>query len=236
MMSIRRLVAIFALFLSTETSVWTQTEATLSSAHPVLAPRELIVMKPGVDRVWGTWITAVIHKGSAPEALSFYVNIPRESVDFQPGEGLEAKDLKIEAGGVNIQKIFAPGVNVVSILFAVPARYGASTLTLVPRRDVPEMTLMTPKGLLTLKGGGLVAQEDDRQDGQRYDVFATGAPLGASKEYVLDITGVPEGRSRLWILGGVLGGLLLLSSIWYAWRTRPMALPGANEDREGVLA
>ena len=234
MRSLFRFLALVLCFGTT--GILAQTVETPSVIHPVLAPRELIVMKPGVDRVWGTWITAVIHKGSAPEEISFYVDIPRESVDFQAGEGLEAKDLKIESDGIKVQKTFAPGVNVVSILFAVPAHYGVGSLTLVPRRDVPEMTLMTPKGMLTLKASGLVAQEDDRQDGQRYDVLATSAPLGAGKEFVLNISGVPEGRSRLWILGGALGGLLLLSSIWYAWRTRPKAVVDSNEDREGAFA
>lgn len=236
MISILRSLTILTLCLTAESVLWAQTSAAPSAERPVLAPRELIVMKPGVDRVWGTWITAVIHKGAAPEEFSFYVNIPRESVDFQPGEGLVAKDLKIESDGIKIQKAFAPGVNVVSILFAVPAQYGLGTLTLSPRREIPEMTMMTPKGLLTLKGAGLVAQEDDRQDGQRYEVLATSAPLSMGKEYVLNISGVPEGRSRIWILGGVLGGILLLSSIWFTWRTRPQVVPGSNEDREGAFA
>lgn len=205
-----------------------------NAVHPIVAPRELIVLKPALDQVWGTWITAVIHRGESPEEVSFYLNIPREAVDFQAGEGLEPKDLKIQSDGVLVRKTFAPGVNVVSVVFAVPARYGVTSLTLVPKREVPEMSIMTPKGILTAKGDGLAVQPDDRQEGERYDVLGTTKPLPLGKEFVLDIAGVPEGRSRLWILGGIVGGLLILTAGVYAWRTRPQKT-GA-EDGEGVLA
>lgn len=226
----------FVLLIFSQCAFSQQAELPQSGAHPVIAPRELIVLKPSVDGIWGTWITAVIHKGTAPEEVTINVNIPRESINFQAGEGIEKKDLKLESDGIKVQKIFAPGVNVVSVLFEVPAHYGTSRLTLVPKRELPEISVMTPKGMLSIKADGLVAQPDDRQDGERYDVFGASTSLSENKEFVIDVSGVPEGRSRLWILGSVIALLLVLSAGWYAWRTRPVAGHNSKEEREEAFA
>lgn len=191
------------------------------SKVPILAPRELVVLKPAIDGIWGTWIAAVIHRGAKPEEMSFFVNLPREAVDFQPGEGLEPKDLKLEQDGIVIRKVFAPGVNVISLIFAARATYGEAALTFVSKRDLPEMTVMTPRGLLTVEGDGLAPQGEDQQEGQRYTVFGLSKPLVAGQEFKMRIAGVPEGRGRLWILGGIAAALLVLTSVWLVLRTKP---------------
>ncbi len=202
------------------------------SIAPVVAPRELLVIKPAIDGVWGTWIAAVIHRGTTPQELSFFVNLPREAADFQPAEGLEAKDLKLEQDGILVRKVFAPGVNVISLLFMVPASYGSTSMTFLSRRDLPEMTVMTPKGLLAITSDRLVSQEDDRQDGQHYAVLGLSKPLATGQELTLNISGVPEGRGRLWVMGGIASALLLIASIGLVLRTRPKV---AADQPEGVL-
>lgn len=197
---------------------------------PYVAPRELVILKAGADQLWGTWVVAVMNRGTSAKEFSFQANLPREVVDFQPGEGLTAKDLNLKDEGLFVEKAFAPGVNVVSLTFSVPAQGGKASLTLVPVRSLPELILMSPSGLLEVHSEQMKFMETNNQDGQRYDVHTLKQPVEAGTSVVFQLKGIPEGRSRLWWTGGIFGLILLAMTGFLAWKTRPQN----SGDLEGV--
>ncbi len=189
------------------------------AADVELAPRELLILKTGTNRIWGTWVCAVIHKGMDPVELTFPVHLPKEASDFQPGEGLIPKDLSLSEQGLEIRKVFSPGMNVISVIFAVPVRHGLVQLNVAAKRGIPQLTLMTPADMLEVSSDALVFESNDNQEGQLYQVYSTKKALADGETLIINISGVPEGRDSLWILGGIFATTLLLGSALLAVRT-----------------
>ena len=202
-----------------------------NAGPPSIAPRELLVFKTGVDGIWGTAIAAVMNRTPSPQEFSFVVNLPREMVDFQASEGVDAKDLTLGEKGVVVHKTFAPAVNVVGVTFKVPAHAGSVNLTFSVARELPEMIFMTPSGLLKLTSPQIVFDSADDQQGERYDLYKLAAPIAAGETLNLQITGIPAGRSSLWWVGGIFAVILAGMTGFLGWRTRP----GLGDNRDDVF-
>ncbi len=210
-----------------EDKVYAQPSTAETGTEPVgpyVAPRELLVVKSGLDQVFGTSVVAVIYRGKDPIEFSFPLNLPRETVDFQASEGLEAKDILLTPEGIVVKKVFSPGVQVVSVSFALPANNGSSRLTLVPQRDLPELILMTPRGLLEVTSPHMVSQGFDKQDNQVYQVYGNSTPLVKGQPTVLELKDIPQGRSNLWRLGLGFAVILGCGAIFFTWKTREINL------------
>jgi hypothetical protein len=192
-------------------------------AQVSLAPKQLWVIKPGTDQLYGTWVAAVMNKGSKPESFRLAVLVPKEARDFKPLEGASDADLKLLDDGLWVEKDFPPGVNVVSFAFAVPASHGVKALSAVPRLDVGELAIMTPKGMLEIHGQDFAFSGDNMEDMQRYAIISSTRMIMKGDTLSIDVSGIPEGRSRLWLTGGVLGVMLLGASAWLTLRTRESA-------------
>ena len=55
------------------------------------------------------------------------------------------------------------------------------------------------------------------------------APLPAGQTFTISVDGLPEGRTRTWIVGAIVGGLLVTLSGFFAVRTRPKISGKAGE-------
>ncbi len=190
-------------------------------AQVTRAPKQLLVLKPGLDVVHGTWVVAIMNKGQAPAKFRTPVLMPLEARDFQPIEGVTADEVKFENDGLWVEKEFPVGVNVVSFAFIVPSSLGGSLLSLKPRADTGELMIMTPKGMLDVSGKGFVESGTDVEEMQRYAVLSSNHLIVAGEKLSLRVSGVPEGRGRLWLVGSVFGLLLVLIAGVLAWRSRP---------------
>ena len=190
-------------------------------AQVTRAPKQLLVLKPGLDVVHGTWVVAIMNKGQAPAKFRTPVLMPLEARDFQPIEGVTADEVKFENDGLWVEKEFPVGVNVVSFAFIVPSSLGGSLLSLKPRADTGELMIMTPKGMLDVSGKGFVESGTDVEEMQRYAVLSSNHLIVAGEELSLRVDGIPEGRGRLWLVGSVFGLLLVLIAGVLAWRSRP---------------
>ncbi len=186
--------------------------ASTSFAEVVLMPKQLIVLKPGIDQILGTWVAAVNNRGQVPERFSLPVLLPREAKDFQPIEGIAAADLKLGDLGLVVQKEFPPGVSVLSVGFMLPASFGQATLHLKAMVDVGELTVMSPRGLLDIDSQDLSEAGSDVQDMQRYSVWTSNRMVIAAQDVLVGVSGVPEGRARLWAIGGILAGILAVGA------------------------
>lgn len=223
-------IAALGLLLGFERPLIAQVHASqeTSSAEVYVAPRELIILKGGADTVWGTWIVAVMNRSTKPQELSFLAHLPKETKDFRPEEGLDAKDIHLTDEGVVIKKTFAPGVNVIGLYFLLGAPEGKSAMTLRATRPIPEMLLMTPAGLLTLNDAALSKQADDVQDGQRYSVYTLNKPVAVGEELAILIEGIPQGRTRLWGIGAISAAVLVFLAVFLSWKTKPVIAKAAQ--------
>jgi hypothetical protein len=50
-----------------------------ANAQVTVAPKQLLVLKPGLDVVHGTWVVAIMNKGKAPAKFRTPVLMPREA-------------------------------------------------------------------------------------------------------------------------------------------------------------
>jgi hypothetical protein len=184
-----------------------------------IAPKQLLVIKPGVDRIHGTWVAAVMNRGQKPEVFSVPVMLPKESRDFQPVEGVEPADIKLETDGVYVNKAFPPGVNVLSFAFISDAKHGRAELNIQAKSDVGELSVMTPRGMLSISGQEFLDSGSDVQDLQMYDILTSRSQIAKGDELRLSISEVPEGRMRLWFFGGSFALLLCIAAGYLTWRT-----------------
>jgi hypothetical protein len=162
--------------------------------------------------------------------LKVPVLLPQESIDFRPLEGVDDKDLRLESDGVFVEKSFPPGVNVISFAFLAPASRGALDLNFKVKSDLGELSVMTPRGLLTVHGESLILAGSDIQDFQTFSIWVSKAPLKAGDEIKVSVEGIPEGRQRLWSLGAVFGLLLVGGSGFLAWRSNRTSHLKGNSD------
>lgn len=211
----------------------------LVMSRPALAvtavnSRHLIVLREGVDVVWGSYVFAVTNDEDGPRAVGIKIGLPKETADFVPQEGLEPADLKPIEGGFEVNKEFPPGTHVITVGFKIPASFGRANLTLKSLAPVEALTLLSPKkSPMVLSGSWFKPADGGTSPDPEYSAFTAIGPLDPMHNYVLEIQGLPEGRSREWILGGAVGAVLLLTAIGLALKTRPKIV-GAGEG-ESVL-
>jgi hypothetical protein len=197
--------------------------ATNSLAQVAIAPRQMWVLKPGQDRVFGTWVAAVMNKSLKAETFRLPVLLPENVGDFQVSEGVAQSELKLETDGLWIEKNFEPGVNVVSLSFMVPAFAGKTKINATTRSDVGELTVMTPAGMMSMSSSFFKAAQSEPMEGQtRYNVMVSTKFVAKGDSWAIDVIGVPEGRLLLWVLGGVFGGVLVVGASLMYWRTRKL--------------
>jgi hypothetical protein len=186
----------------------------------IMAPRQLLVLKPGLDEVYGTWVAAVNNKSKTPQHVRVSALIPRETIDVHPLEGVANGEWKLDQTGLWIEKEFGEGVNVISFSFRTAARYGANTLNFKVGSPIDELILMTPSGMMTIAGRDLVVTGSDMQGSQGYTVMTVQRKIVAGDAVAFDIDGVPEGRGRLWIVGAAFGILMVVGAAVMVRRTR----------------
>jgi hypothetical protein len=188
--------------------------------HPRVADRELLILKTGIEKVYGNYLIAVLHQGVKPEELSFALNLPKEMSDFQVGEGLEAKDVTSHDGKLVVKKMFNPGTNVIGVNFIVPIA-GQGQLTFLPPRTIAETIVMTPQGMLQLSSSSLLDKGKDQQESEVYQVWSNKTPWEAGGTQVINIDGVVIGRQSLWYIGSLLLILLAFGSVMGVRSLRP---------------
>ena len=202
---------------------WGVMASSAAMADVRVTPRHLMILREGLDTVYGSYIFAVENSSDKPEHFKSPLMLPKEADDFSPQEGVEASDLSLApGGGVIIEKDFAPGMQVVSVGFRVPARYGRGLLSLTAGLPIESFTLLVPRqsGILATSPKLVLGDASNAPDPQ-YEPFITSTPLQPGDTLAIDVAGLPEGRTRSWIVGGGVAAMLLAMAGFLAWRTRP---------------
>lgn len=200
-------------------------EATIS-----VSGRHLVILREGIDAVWGSYIFAVQSDEPGPAKLTARIRLPKETEDFMPQEGVEPNEVKLDGDALAIAKDFPPGTTIVTIGFKIPSSFGKGEITMKPAGGVEELTVLVPKrSNAKLDAAWLEPAPGDATPDPDYAAFVAREPLAADAEKKMVITGIPEGRKRIWILGGVVGALMVVLAAVAALRTRPRLSEGGGE-------
>lgn len=210
-----------------------------------LMPRQMMILREGLDAVYGQIMFVARNNASVPLPGKFRVLLPKETSDFSPREGLEPGEVALASPqdspsttvetqgfqGLLVDKVFAPGVSMMSIGFKVDAKLGSAELNLSHPQGVRELNI------LLLKEGPLKAQSDslikdlrtDVEDPQ-YDYYELKKPLEPGEVLTLKVSEVPEGRIRYWWMGGITAGILVLAALFLTWKSWPKVVPDQKGD------
>ncbi|MBC7533320.1 MAG: hypothetical protein H7318_17245 [Oligoflexus sp.] len=190
-----------------------------------VGPKHVYILYPGVDTIWGSYIFVVANDGQAPEQLTFPVMLPKETVDFQAQDTLSPQELKLgKDGGITIDKSFPSGETLLQISFKLPAAQGSSTATITAPYPYQSVGVFVWQDSFTVNGpAGMEIQKGVNLSGKIFDTYSIGAgEIGKTLSYTFE--NVPEGRGRLWMVGGIFGGILLITGLTVAFYTRPKLL------------
>lgn len=228
-------------------TAYAQTDPTNEKAPGAfMGERHLMMLRPGLEMVWGTSVFAVVNEQPTPMRGRFAVMIPKETSDFAPQEGVDASELKQdEHGGLFVEKDFAPGTTVVGIGFMVPAAGGRATLTVVgPASDATTPGAQAGRniGLLVTRGAMQLALNTSATtaankvalipagansilpgmgDGESgYHQYVSTQPLIAGEALAIQLRGIPIGRAPYWTLGVLIGLIVFLGGGTLAWKRR----------------
>ena len=178
-----------------------------------VSPRELLILKPGIEKIFGQWVADVFNSTSKPALFEFEPHLPKGVTDFQPVDGVDAKSLKLGADGVVISRVFNPGSNVVSLSFSMPASRHNHDLEIVAERDLTQMLVIVPSGFLSLTSDQLSFQNIQPSDGENFAVYQLVAPISKGSLLKFSVSGIPESRGRLWYVGAVFAAILAVGTL-----------------------
>jgi hypothetical protein len=202
------------------------------SAGASISPKHLLILRPGLDAVFGTYVFAVQNPDEAPADFRSPVLIPKEAEDWFPQEGIEPADLDLdkETKGLTLKQKVESGVHILSIGFRVNGSFGKAKVTLVPPYEIGSLTVLVPRDSpLHISSPLLTAGGEGAAPDPQYQAWTTSAVLPQNGELVIEVRELPEGRGRLWVAGFITFLLLGAAGTTLAWRTRPKGEPAESE-------
>jgi hypothetical protein len=184
--------------------------------------RHVVMLHPGFDTVWGTYMFGVRNDGAAPERLKGYLTLPKETVDFQAQEGLTQEEL-ISGGadGLMFEKEFPPGLTLISIGFKANANFGQAALTFAAKTEMEQFSIVTKKDSLTVHSDSALLSEsaDTVVADEQFTSMTSKGPIPSGESIVINVGNVPEGRGRLWLAGAIIAAVLLAFSVGMTLKT-----------------
>lgn len=193
--------------------------------------RHVLIIWGGTDHVYGQYLFTVQNDEEKSVHAELPVMLAKEKKDWFPQEGVLPKDVKLGEGGaadIVITQEFKPGDTFIVFNFSAPANFGKSELTFVAPYDIEDLLIMTPAGpeALAISSEDMEFQANQKFAGKPYDMLQT-TEIMAEQELRIQVAGVAEGRSRFWWIGGIFGGLMLITAAIFGWRSKPTS---ANDE------
>ena len=188
-----------------------------------LSEKHLIILRAGVDSIWGDYIFSVQNSQQEPQQADIALFLPQETVDFKAVEGVTADDLRVDAlhGTVVMQKEFVSGASLVNVGFKVPAHDGVVTLNWTARQALASVNVMYEHDIIEVSSDKLVVTQLPRISDIKYRALHTPRALVVGDSLQLRVSGIPQGRGRVHLFAVVFAAILLTSTVYWGFRTRP---------------
>ncbi len=190
-----------------------------------ISPSQIVIIQADNDFMWGSYYLAVSNQTTSEKEFQVKIRPPSESTDFQAGEGVRSEDISIQNNGIlNIKRMYPPGLTLQGIQFKVPIKKtGENTLSFTLAENAPAFFIATSqKGLVKFQAQGFESGIPPMLAGGNYDGIR-GQKIEQGQKFIVEVSGLPTGRLYYFILAGIMGLILVISTSLLAWRTHYQA-------------
>lgn len=177
--------------------------------------RHVYILHKGLDKIVGSYLFLVSNSSATDEFATIPVLVPKGMVDFIAAEGVKPEEIKLSSNGeMIIEKTFKPGEQLVSINFSLKASLGSSEIEIIAPETVNTLKFMTPTGTLGFLADKNIFKTDKEVPFSKrvYDTI-TAVSIKKGQKIYFKIDNVPEGRTRFWILGSIVGLVSLVAMV-----------------------
>ncbi|MEY4632435.1 MAG: hypothetical protein RIQ81_2555 [Pseudomonadota bacterium] len=219
---------ILAMLMAGSTWFGGLTDSAQAAVAVEIGPRHAIMLRGGVDQLWGHYVFTVNNPGDKASEFASPVMLPAGAIDVRPQEGISQDEVVVgEGGALSIKKIVEPGVHLLSFGFILPSKAGQAEVDFAVPYPVAELQVLVQKNAaLTVSGNGLVSRQER--------VWNLSSPLEAGSRFAFSVAGIVEGRQRLWILGSTVAAILCGLAAAFAIRTSRREGGASDEEVLGV--
>ncbi|MDD9951798.1 MAG: hypothetical protein OXT67_09560 [Zetaproteobacteria bacterium] len=186
--------------------------------------KHMLIVQADSHFIWGSYFIGVT--GSEEQQVAeIPLLIPQETVDFQPGEGMQAEDIHLDAEGqVVFKKALGPENHLMGIGFKVPVgRFGVETMTLKVRMPIPELTIAAPVGFgLSFTADGFVAGLPPMLSRGSYVGIQSQGTLQPGQVIQVHVAGVPKAKHVFVLVALGFAVAVFGLGAAFALRTRPV--------------
>lgn len=201
-------------------------------AEIALSEKHLIILRAGLDSIWGDYIFSVQNSQSELQQAEVALFLPRETIDFKAVEGVTAADMRVDAqhGVVTMQKEFPHGSTLVNVAFKVMAEDGTATLNWHARHSLASLNIMYEHDIIEVFADKLETTELPRIADVHYRALHTPQALSKGDNLQIQVRGIPQGRTQLHLFAVVFTVILLASAVYLSIRTRPRVNEGQGHE------
>ena len=191
------------------------------SAGPHFGDRHMLIIRSGIDKLFVNYVS-VIEKGDTPlQQKVFEFPLLKNVLDFNPQEGLDKKDLTVNAKNFLEAPIrLDMDQKVVSLVYIVPAQNGVGVIEFALPYAIKELRVLIESSLKNESPDSIEKVSLGEGDFPKtYTPYFYKKLLLAQDQIVLSVSSVPTGRSRLYLMGGITAVLLALCSVVFTMKT-----------------
>ncbi len=194
---------------------------------PRMGERNLLIVRAGVEQLFINYV-AVIEKGAADGAeVSLQFPLLSNVLDFSTQEGLEKKDLTVNAKHFLEARVkLNEPQKVVSFVYVLPAPNGLGQIEFQSPYAMKELRVLIESNLQNNSDVLEKVATDSGEFPKTFVPYYYKSPISEYDKITISVTRVPTGRSSLYLLGGISALLLLASSIFFALKTTPYLVKG----------
>ncbi|MFK7872611.1 MAG: hypothetical protein AB8C84_05490 [Oligoflexales bacterium] len=171
--------------------------------------RYLVLISADADFIYGQVYFAVYNETGQKSDFQWPILLPKETIDFEGGDGVKEEDLHLEDEKVILRREFPPGMTLIGIQFKTT--HDTGKLTFEPPIDLPKFFVASPKSSgVVVTSGQMEPGIPQMLNASEYVGIRSHAAVKKGEAIIVDLHGLPEDRMVYWLTGGGTGLLLMI--------------------------
>ena len=185
-----------------------------------VSDKHLLVMQARIDSIWGKYLFSVGNPTTAQQSLRFALLLPKETDDFRALEGVSDDDLQLSEDGSLVvdKKDFPPGTTLVNVGFKKIVT-GTTTLTFRVIEPLVNLVILFDEEI-SIKSPAFEPTVAPKISAHNYQALQNKKQFARGETFILQVAGIPRGRSKIQVIAGIFAVILLASMIWLTVKTR----------------